>query len=356
MIKDSEPAQILTAEIAESNPDAKAIVVESLNKTYSEGLIFKKKFKALTDVSFNVNRGEIFGLLGPNGAGKTTFIKILLGIIRKSSGNATMLGHPAGSRAGRNLVGYLPEHLRIPPHLNGYSALECYGSLSNVSKPVIREKRDYLLELVGLAGREKDRCKKYSKGMLQRLGLAQALLHDPKLLVLDEPTDGLDPQARAEMRQIIRRLKDDGVTIFLNSHILQEVEMICDRVAILNRGHLKYCGAVSEIGDFVKRMAGVSETGLVVDIEIVGDPDAINTSFAGHKFEIINRESGRFNVRIGVSDQPVVDQLVDSLRKNHVSIQAMSRQHVSLEDAFLKIISDEEQPDSLDSRLDNFRN
>ena len=190
--------------------------------------------------------------------------------------------------------------------------------------------------------------------MLQRLGLAQALLHDPKLLVLDEPTDGLDPQARAEMRQIIRRLKDDGVTIFLNSHILQEVEMICDRVAILNRGELKYCGAVSDIGEFVKQMAGIGDSGLVVDLEIAGDPDAINEAFTGHKFEILNRDSGHFNVRAGVASQEIVDQLVDSLRKNQVSIQAMSRQHVSLEDAFLKIISDEDQA-SVDSRLDNFQ-
>jgi ABC-2 type transport system ATP-binding protein len=354
MIKDSDPANVPTAQIAAAHSPNSAIVVDSLDKTYSEGLIFKKKFKALTDVSFRVNQGEIFGLLGPNGAGKTTFIKILLGIIRKSSGDATMLGHPAGSRAGRNLVGYLPEHLRIPPHLNGYSALECYGSLSNVSKSVIREKRDYLLNLVGLSGREKDRCKKYSKGMLQRLGLAQALLHDPKLLVLDEPTDGLDPQARAEMRQIIRRLKDDGVTIFLNSHILQEVEMICDRVAILNRGHLKYCGSVSEIGDFVKGTAGAGQANLVVDVEIVGDPDAINSAFSGHEFEILNRESGQFNVRTKVANQEVIDQLVDSLRKNGVSIHGMSRQVVSLEDAFLKIISEEGRA-SVDSRLDDFQ-
>jgi len=347
MIQDSNTPP--TASLAD---DGFAIQVNALNKTYSEGLIFKKKFKALTDVSFDVNRGEIFGLLGPNGAGKTTFIKILLGIIRKSSGNATMLGQVAGSRAGRRLVGYLPEHLRIPAHLNGYTALECYGSLSNVPKSVIRKKRDGLLDLVGLTGREKDRCKKYSKGMLQRLGLAQALLHDPKLLVLDEPTDGLDPQARAEMRQIIRRLKDSGVTIFLNSHILQEVEMICDRVAILNRGLLEYCGAVDDIGDFVKQKGGSTKTGIVVDTEVSGSPTEVNEAFTGFDFEILTRGADVYTVRTVVGTQTKVDELVDSLRKHKVSLHSMSRHQASLEDAFLQIISGTPGSTAVNAKLD----
>ena len=338
MISDSEP--ITAIEVGSSDDSAVlAIDSKSLCKTYSEGLMFKTRFQALTDVSFSVSQGEVFGLLGPNGAGKTTFIKILLGIIGKTSGSATMLGQLAGSRAGRRLVGYLPEHLRIPPHLNGYTALECYGSLSNLPKSVIRQKSDGLLELVGLAGRAKDRCKKYSKGMLQRLGLAQALLHDPKLLILDEPTDGLDPQARAEMRALIGRLKNDGVTIFLNSHLLQEVEMICDRVAILNRGHLKYCGDVSSIGDFVASAAGV-KTGLVVDIEVLGLPAAVNEAFTNYDFEIKSRSGDQaFTVRLSLNNQAAVDALVDQLRSNGVSIQGMTRQQVSLEDAFLKIIT-----------------
>ncbi|MFT5302136.1 MAG: ABC-2 type transport system ATP-binding protein [Mariniblastus sp.] len=351
MLKESETSPVQNA----GYTGELAIQANSLSKTYSEGLFFKKRFEALKDVSFNVNSGEIFGLLGPNGAGKTTFIKILLGIIRKTGGAATMMGQNAGSRAGRRLVGYLPEHLRIPPHLNGYTALECYGSLSNVPKSVIVEKRNYLLDLVGLKGREKDRCKNYSKGMLQRLGLAQSLLHEPKLLILDEPTDGLDPQARADMRQVIRRLKDDGVTIFLNSHILQEVEMICDRVAILNRGELKYCGAVSDIGDFVKEMAGSADAGLMVEVEVKGSPDSINAGFDGKKFEILTKEAGQFAVRATLPGQDDVDQLIDSLRQNGVSILAMSRAQVTLEDAFLKIISDASSQPSVDSRLDSFR-
>ena len=335
MIKVSD-AKPVVAQVADEG--TYAVEVESLNKTYSDGLLFKKQFKALTDVSFKVNTGEIFGLLGPNGAGKTTFIKILLGIISKSSGNATMLGEAAGSRAGRKLVGYLPEHLRIPPHLNGYTALECYGSLSNVPKSVIKQKRDGLLDLVGLGGRAKDRCKKYSKGMLQRLGLAQSLLHDPKMLVLDEPTDGLDPQARAEMRKIIRRLKDDGVTIFLNSHILQEVEMICDRVAILNRGHLRYCGDVKTIGEF---SSGESKDKIVIEIEVAGNPTAVNEAFGTREFKILERKDAEsFNVQVDLKSQSEVDALIDEVRQKGVSIHGLARHHVTLEDAFLKIISD----------------
>ncbi len=318
-----------------------AIKVESLGKTYSDGIIFRRKLQALKDVSFSVNQGEVFGLLGPNGAGKTTLVKILLGIIRKSGGSATMLGLSAGSRSGRKMVGYLPEHLRIPPHLTGYTALECYGNLSNVPSSVIRQKRDELLRLVGLADRATDRVKKYSKGMLQRLGLAQSLLHDPKLLVLDEPTDGLDPRARADMRQIIKELKERGVTIFLNSHILQEVEMICERVAILDRGCLRYCGTVSEIGDFVNSLVGASGTGMIVDVEVQGDPEGINSAFQETKFEIKSSDgSQNFMVRVNMKDQPEVDSLVDRLRDRGVSLVGLNKQHVSLEDAFLQIVDD----------------
>jgi len=170
---DAEP---VTAEYAGGNSDGPpAITSDKLFKTYSEGIFSRKKFQALKGVSFSVNQGEIFGLLGPNGAGKTTFIKVLLGIIKKSGGRATMMGFPAGSKKCRELVGYLPERLRIPPHLTAYNALEYFGNLSNVSTSVVKSKRDEYLELVGLKGREKDLVKKFSKGMVQRLGLAQAL-------------------------------------------------------------------------------------------------------------------------------------------------------------------------------------
>lgn len=317
-----------------------AIQVNGLSKTYTEGLIFRKRFRALNNVSFEVPKGKIFGLLGPNGAGKTTFLKILLGVIRKSGGNATMLGHPAGSRSGRAKVGYLPERLRIPLHMTGHNALECFGNLSNVPTSVIKQKRDALMELVGLRGREKDKVKKYSKGMQQRLGLAQALLNDPELLVLDEPTDGLDPQARAEMRGIIRRLKDDGVTIFLNSHILQEVELICDNVAILDKGNLRYCGLVESIGDFVKSEAGNSAQGHQVKFQVNGNEETVQKLIQELDGKVVNDGPATDTIVFTASfaDQAAVDRAVDRVRASQISLIGLSTEKFTLEEAFLKIV------------------
>ena len=217
-------------------PHDPLIDVRDLRKTYRDGLFARRRVEALRGVTFQVGGGEIFGLLGPNGAGKTTLIKVLLGIVRKSGGNASLLGRTPGDRKGRRHVGYLPENHRIPAHHSGNTALEYYGSLSGLSLGEIKRRRPALLDLVGLGDWGHTSVKKYSKGMLQRLGLAQALLHEPKLLILDEPTDGVDPVGRAEMRDLWRRLKDEGKTIFINSHLLQEIELVCDRVAILVHG------------------------------------------------------------------------------------------------------------------------
>ena len=322
--------------MSDSNSSNVAIQADSLRKTYTEGTVFRKKFEALKGITFQVNKGEAFGLLGPNGAGKTTFIKVLLGIIRKSGGNASLLGYPAGSRAGRKLVGYLPEHLRVPSHMTGYTALECFGNLANIPNRVIREKRDKLLETVGLSGRGKDRVSKYSKGMVQRLGLAQSLLNDPQLLILDEPTDGLDPAARAEVRKIIKNLTEQGVTIFLNSHLLAEVESTCDRVAILNQGELKYFGSVSEIGDFI----GASRKGEIqVRMQTIGHVDKVCAGLFGFDFKIVEQATEtECVVDVTVPDQAAIDQVIDTLRKNSISLVSLERRQVSLEDAFLEIV------------------
>ncbi len=227
--------------------ESPAIEVRELHKTYRDGLFGRRSFEALKGISLQVQQQEIFGLLGPNGAGKTTLVKLLLGIVRKTRGEALLLGRAAGDRRGRREVGYLPENLRLPRHHTANSALDLYGQLSGLSSAEIRRRRGALLELVDLSDRAKDSIRKYSKGMLQRLGLAIALLHDPQLVFMDEPTDGLDPAARAKVRQVLQRLKREGKTIFLNSHLLQEVEMVCDRVAILDRGVLRGIGSVEQL-------------------------------------------------------------------------------------------------------------
>jgi len=337
--KDSAAVAEVIATPAAVSPD-KAIQVMDLRKTYQTGLFFKKDFEALRGVSFEVAAGEIFGLLGPNGAGKTTFIKVLLGIVKSSGGEAYVFGEPAGSLGARSLVGYLPENLAVPRHLNGYTALEYYGNLSDVPTATIKEKQEELLDLVGIADRAKDSVQTYSKGMRQRLGLAQALLHDPKVLVLDEPTDGLDPVARSQVRTILTGLTDRGVTIFLNSHILQEVEMICDRVAVLDRGKLRFAGAVKDINSFLQKQAGGADGGLEVTLELEGPAEMIAPVF--DPASVISMEPTGQNEHRAVvrfADQAEVDKAVDQLRQAGVNIVGISRRKASLEDAFIQLIT-----------------
>lgn len=317
-----------------NSTSATAIEVNDLRKSYRNGLL-RKSFPALKGVSFQVERGEIFGLLGPNGAGKTTLIKILLGVVRRSGGQATLLGRPAGDRQSRLSVGYLPENLRIAAHHTATTAMEYYGSLSGLGSGEIARRSIELLESVGLADRAKDSIKKYSKGMLQRLGLAQALLHDPDLLILDEPTDGLDPVGRSQVRSVLRQLKDDGKTVFVNSHILQEVEMVCDRVAILDRGEVRAVGTVGEL------VSGKSE-GIDLELEVAGSESNIRSALGerGVKDWQVG-EQGQQQLSLRVIDQAAVDGVVDDMRRNGVSVVRLSRRRVSLEDAFLSLFAED---------------
>ena len=310
-----------------------AIEVAELKKNYRNGL-FGKPFVALRGVSFQVQRGEIFGLLGPNGAGKTTLIKILLGIVRRSGGAASLLGRPAGDRSSRIRVGYLPENLRIATHHTAHSALDYYGHLSGLPGMAIKARRDQLLESVGLADRTRESVKKYSKGMVQRLGLAQSLLHDPELLILDEPTDGLDPIGRSHVRSVLHQLKSEGKTIFLNSHILQEVEMVCDRVAILDRGELKALGTVDEI-------APEQQEGVELQLTVAGSEQAVRTALGDRGIKDWSvAGQGQFRLSLRLLNQASVDQCIDDLRQHDVSVVHLARHKITLEDAFLNLLAD----------------
>jgi ABC-2 type transport system ATP-binding protein len=284
-----------------------------------------------------VHPGEIFGLLGPNGAGKTTFIKILLGIARKTSGEAMMLGHRAGVRFSRREIGYLPENLRIPRYHTARSALDFYGQLSGMPPREIRLRGDKLLELVGLLERARDNISQYSKGMLQRLGLAQALLHQPRLIILDEPTDGLDPVGRAQVRTLLQRLKDEGHTVFLNSHILQEVELVCDRVAILDHGELRFVGAVDTLRE---QLSGDCEKDFELTVEVRGEKSRLMSAMAQCSIQSWQPTSpSQYQVVVRFQDQQRVDQFVDGLRAAEISILNLQRQRLTLEDAFLKLLA-----------------
>ena len=308
------------------------IQVSDLQKTYRDGWFRRRKIQALKKVSLEVGRGEIFGLLGPNGAGKTTLIKILLGIVHKTAGEARLLGQPAGRRIGRKRVGYLPEGHRIPRHLTGNTALEYYGSLSGMSVADTRRRRAELLDMVGLSDWGRTVVTKYSKGMLQRLGLAQAMLHEPDVLVLDEPTDGVDPVGRSEIREVLNVLKDRGKTIFLNSHLLQEIELVCDQVAILFQGEVLKVGPVEEVTDLTE--AGSSD----MTLELEGDGETL----AGLLPETVGSrdQTGetRWRVTMASLNQDGIDSLVDQLRTAGISIATITRQKLTLEEAFLRLV------------------
>lgn len=226
-----------------------ALQTYELSKTYRTGFWMNKKVKSLNSVSLTVYEGETFGLLGQNGAGKTTLLKTLLGIVRPTSGRATILGASLGDRAIKQRIGYLPENPYFYDYLTGWEILNYTGDLFGIERSHQKKRIPELLDLVGLAqsAAKKKQLRQYSKGMLQRIGMAQALINDPDLVFLDEPMSGLDPLGRYQMREIIVSLKSQGKTIFFNSHVLSDVEKICDRVAVLAQGELIALGSMQEL-------------------------------------------------------------------------------------------------------------
>ena len=310
------------------------IQVRDLQKTFRSGLFKRRRVPALQGVSLEIPRGKIYGLLGPNGAGKTTLIKILLGIVRKTSGDAKVLGTNAGNIAARRKIGFLPENHRIPRHLNGNTALEYYGCLSGLSVGEVRRRTPEMLERVGLKGREKDRVSGYSKGMQQRLGLAQAMLHRPELIVLDEPTDGVDPVGRTEIRDVLRGLADEGTSIFLNSHLLQEIELICENVAILTGGSVRRTGSVREL------TAAIADSPIV--FRIACDRAMAEECFSEIKVSHVeDAADGVLDVHASVPEQKDVDRAIDTLRGKGVSVLNMQRRDLTLEEVFLQIVRED---------------
>lgn len=226
--------------------DAEVVRTAGLTKTYAD-FWGRPRVQALQDLTLSVRQGEVFGLLGPNGSGKTTTIKLLLGLIRPTRGDAFVFGRDPQDAAVKQRVGYLPEETYLYRFLDAEETLRFYGRLFRLPKATLDQRIDELITLVGLQGARKRRLGEYSKGMARRLGLAQALINDPDLVVLDEPTSGLDPLGSAEVKDLIVRLKAQGKTVLLCSHLLADVEDLCDRLAILYQGVLRECGRVDEI-------------------------------------------------------------------------------------------------------------
>lgn len=229
--------------------NAPAITVENLTKTYRTGFWLNQQVTSLKSCTLDVQTGQTFGLLGANGAGKTTLLKLLLGIIQPTSGTAKLLGHDLGDRLSRQKIGYLPENAYYYDYLTGWELLDFIGSMFGMDSRLKNDRIAELLDLVGLAQStaRKKQIRQYSKGMVQRVGLAQALINDPELVFLDEPMSGLDPVGRYQIREIILTLKEQGKTVFFNSHILSDVELICDRIGILHKGELIAIGTLNEL-------------------------------------------------------------------------------------------------------------
>jgi ABC-2 type transport system ATP-binding protein len=298
-----------------------AIETDGLEKIY-RARFRGKEVNAVSNLTLRVPVGVKYGLLGPNGAGKTTFVKMLLSAVHPSAGSARIFGKDSHLSESRRPVGYLPENHRFPTYLTGAGMLDFYGALSGLSGSERQRRIPGLLKLVGLDDWGAVRIKKYSKGMLQRLGLAQAIIHQPKLLILDEPTDGVDPAGRREIHDILNRLTGKGVTVFINSHLLSEVESFCEYVAIMRKGKLALEGKISDL---------LASTGYTVNASHL--PAASLNEIRAAGATILHAPNG---VAIQSPDSDHANLVMDKIRAAGGSIESFAPAGTSLEDLFLK--------------------
>lgn len=286
------------------------MVVEDLKKTFKVGFA-RKVVDAVRGVSFTVNRGEIFGFLGPNGAGKTTTMKMCMDLIRPTSGRISLFGHPPGSIEARRRIGYLPEHPYFYDYLKPGELVDFFGQLYGVPRAQRHKRIDELLTLVGLDHARDRTLRKFSKGMLQRAGLAQALIGDPELVVLDEPLSGLDPIGRKELKDIIVALKQRGKTIFFSSHILADIELLCDHMAIVDKGLLKFFGPTSEFVLRGQKEVEVVASNVGAEIKEKVIARALSVEDFGDKLKLLaTREETTAIVELLVKDGAMVEAVV----------------------------------------------
>jgi ABC-2 type transport system ATP-binding protein len=305
---------------------ALAIRMEGLTKTFFQ----RGEVVAVDHLNLEVEEGEIFGFLGPNGAGKTTTIKMLLGLIFPDEGVAEVLGYPAGAQEMRQVVSYLPENPYFYDHLTGGELLDFYGRIFGLSASDRAKRVDSLMDLVGLRNDKAKQLKQYSKGMMQRIGIAQALINDPKLLIFDEPTSGLDPVAHIEIRNLIESLRDQGKTIFLSSHQLSDVELVCDRISIMNYGKLVKMGRVDEL--LAEGRTEVVATGVPADV----------TGKLGARGAEVVADNGRLVVTC--PDEDAVNDVVDAIRNARGKIVSVLPLKRSLEAIFVETVGLSDTP------------
>ncbi len=306
------------------------LVLQGVSKTYRDPMTLKR-FTAVDEVSFALGRGEIFGLLGPNGAGKTTTIKIVLGLATPTRGKVELDGRDPRDPAARRRLGYLPENPSFYEHLSAVEYMDLVGSLFGIESGIRRRRAAALFERLGLTAHARKPLRKYSKGMTQRLGLAQALLNEPTLLVLDEPMSGLDPIGRAEAKQILREERARGTTILMSSHVLAETETLCDRVGILSGGRLLEVGPVPSL-----LSTGVREW--EVTVESMPDRTAAVLRAAGHRVQSIG---SRWVV--GVTDGRGLQEALALLVKDQASVHSVEPRRETLEEHFVRALKQKDE-------------
>ncbi len=294
------------------------------------------------NITLDVPRGVVFGFLGPNGAGKSTFVRTMLGLIKPTSGEAVMLGLPIGSVAARRNVGYLPELFRYPEWLTGRQLLQTHAELSGVPYGERKKRIDALLDRVGLTASADEKIKGYSKGMQQRIGLAASLISDPELLFLDEPTSALDPIGRKEVRELITELREQGKTIFLNSHLLSEVESVCDHVAIIHKGELIVQGLWRELSD-IRTTIEIMAAGMGEAMARLDHPAVTGTERVGAK-------EGKDIWRLTLDEEEAIPDVIDRLSSQGARIYQVVRKEPGLEDVFIYWINRKEMERGVDRR------
>ena len=302
------------------DPDVLALDLTLVDKTYAGGV------HALRNIAMRVAKGEVFGLLGPNGAGTSTLVKVITTIVRPSRAEGTVLGKPLGDLSTLARIGYLPEHHRFPQYLTGRQCVEFFGAMTGVERTRRKQRASELLETVGMSAWADKRIGSYSKGMQQRIGIASAMVNDPELVILDEPTDGVDPVGRREIRDVLLSIRERGTTVFLNSHLLSEVELVCDRVAIMVQGRVARHGTIEEL----------TRESHCVRIVCSGEAVAWAAEHGGVSTVHQSRHAIEFAKATVESVQPALDRL----RSEGRVIHAFGEVRESLEALFMREVTD----------------
>jgi ABC-2 type transport system ATP-binding protein len=313
-----------------------ALATHDLTKDYAVGFWRKRPYRALDRLSLEVEAGEVFGFLGPNGAGKTTTLKLLLQLVFPTSGDGEILGKPLGDLSVKRRIGYLPENPYFYDYLTAEELLAYYASLFGIRGAERQARAGRLLDEVGIGAERRLQLRKFSKGMLQRVGIAQALINDPELVILDEPMSGLDPLGRRDVRTLILRLRDSGCTVFFSSHVLSDAEALCNRVAILAKGRLITAGRLT---DMLALRAGGWE------LVVAGANDALIASLGSRVRRAVRVSEGRYTLDLPLDPPP--EQLLADLTGAGAHLASLNPIRETLEDVFVESVT---APDVLEAR------